>query len=205
MHFNLDFGTVLGLNKPENISGLQVYSLNGSIDVFVDDVKIGKATKDSPLIYDRIVPGKRRIKLIRSDLPTGLKYWVYSNTVEFIRSTSVVVSFNLGPTERVSEGQLIYTVPKKDPNANNKVRLNFKFEGFSVSIDGSPFLDVSSNFFETVFNTNTQKRFRVTKLGYEPIEFVLLPSTQEERSKLDNFDLVVDIILMQKILPVENL
>lgn len=207
VHWDINWGALIGITTQEKISGLNVFSLEGEIEVFIDDKLIGTADPEKPLFFDKVTPGRRYLKLVRkSSIDPSIKFWKYEKTLEFVSGTSVVASYNLGPTDRVSEGQIIYAAKKKNSKDVSKVYLTIlNAQDFSISVDSSPITNVEGNKFEIAFDTTNQKTFKISKTGYENIEFILLPSDPDDRNKLRDYNLNVDVILMKQMLDIQSL
>src|SRR5438045_3568909 len=104
MYWNLNLTDLFGIQKPEVISSLQVYSLSGNMDVQIDGKLAGTAKAEkSPFVVDRVTPGEHLITLKRiSDVKNA--YWDFNKLVTFEANTSVIVSYDLGPEEEFSSG-----------------------------------------------------------------------------------------------------
>ncbi len=203
----VDLWSVLGLKKNDKISGLHVYSLAGSIGVYVDDVFLGNAVPETPLFYDIVMPGKRIVRLERNDQQySEINFWKYEKFINFIENTTVVASFLLGPTDRVSEGQIIYASERKNKKDAGKVFLNVtNTEDFYISVNSSPSVFVEGKFFEINFDVQNQQTYKIFKDKYENMEFILLPADPNDRLQFTNYDLHVEVHLMKQILEVQKI
>lgn len=206
LYINFDWETFIGLQKPDNIAGLEVYSLSGELEVYLRDDLVGKVTPESsPFIFDRVSPGLNLVRVRRVNPLSNFEYWQFSRVLDFQPAKSIVLSLNLGPTEESSEGQVISAVPKNNLSRPNRVTINANVEEYSVQVDAQANFTSDTTTFSTSFDVESQKRFRISKLGYEPIEFLLLPDLQEDRDRLKDFDLSVDVFLMRQIIDIINL
>jgi hypothetical protein len=201
LNWNVDFAALAGLKPAELNSGIQVYSLSGELEVRIDDVVIGKVKpEDSPLIYDKIIPGEHLLTLKKVS-ENESNYWQLKRVMTFEPSTNVVASFNLGPEEEFSEGHIIYSVPKT--GSSTKLNLNTNIAEPSVKINDLMLEGSAENTFTTQLSLDQQHRITISKADYESLEFIILPSKQEDRDKLKSYDLNIDIHLMLQPVNVE--
>ncbi len=205
LQLNISISKLFGVEEPDSISGLEVYSLSGELEVYIDEEKAeGTAVfNESPLIIDEVEPGNRLIRIIRkSDFPDS--YWSFSKLINFEQGKTVVITYNLGPEEQFSEGHVI-TVSKSDLQADsNRAVINFKanVSGANLFIDDAPFVITTKELSETLA-LNKQHIIKVEKPGYETLEFTILPKDQEDRDALKGYDINVDIYLMAQPILVE--
>lgn len=204
LYVNFELQNIFGIAKPESVSGLQVYSLSAEMEVLVDNQLVGSVTPDnSPLIVDDIEPGEKLLTLRRkSDL--DIDYWSYSKIITFEDGTSVIASYNLGPLEEFSEGHVIYAVPKSNPNVNN-LTIDLNVEGVILNYDGAPAETVVGNSKSMLLDLNSQHQIKLSKAGFESLEFSILPITQEDRNMFLNYDLIIDAQLMYQPVEIENI
>lgn len=201
---NIDFSGLFGIAKQESQSGLQVYSLSGTLQIYVDNELKGEVTpEESPFFVAQIVPGEHLVKLSRkSDTPNA--YWDFNKLLQFEKNTNVIISYNLGPEEPFSEGHVIYASEKEDLTKQTRLSVNANTEGFNIQFDTLPIEKVSFNEYQTDLDLTRQHTIKLIKNGYETLEFVILPSTQEERDKLSIYDLIIDSQLMVQPVTVED-
>lgn len=194
---------LFGINEPEGISGLQVNSLAGEIDVYLNGELVGTSSADkSPLSLDTVKPGDYLVTLKRkTSVPTS--YWDFNKLVTFTEGTTVIISFNLGPEEAFSEGQIIYATKSNKSSNNIDLALDFNVEDPTVSVEDSSVQRINSRQFSSEISLDKQKKITVSKPGYENLEFTILPDSAEERSALGEFSLNVSIYLMLQPVQVE--
>ena len=127
LKLNVSLSDIFGVEKPDKISGLQVYSLSGEMEVFLDGESQGTVTPDnSPLVVDAISPGEKSVGLKRvSEVPGA--YWEFNKVITFEENIDVVLSYILGPEEEFSEGNIVSPVVRTDEDYNLKVNLNVNF------------------------------------------------------------------------------
>jgi len=201
---SIDLPQLFGIAKQDLKSGLQVYSLSGKLQIYVDNQLKGEVTpEESPYFVDSIDPGQHLIKLERqSDIENA--YWNFNKLVTFEKGTNVVVSYNIGPSEVFSEGHIIYAVNKEDTKAQTTINVNLNTEGFNIQFDSLPFEKVSFNEYTSLLDLSRQHSIKLNKTGYEQLDFVILPSSQEERDKLVNYDINIEAHLMYQPVNVED-
>jgi len=202
-YIKLDLSRLFGVPAKEEISGLKVYSLSGELEVLIDQESFGSVrVKDSPLIIDRIVPGERLIRLKKLSNMGGL-YWEYSKVIPFEKGLEVVISYNLGPSQNFSEGHVIYAAKKPEQRIGNELNLKLNVSDFFFQIDNIQPQKVSGQSIITTLSLSSQHKIKVLKNGYEPLEFTILPETQEERDKFRDYDFIIEAELMLQPVKVE--
>lgn len=193
--WNISFSRLLGIEPPPLIGGLQVTSLAGEVEVYVDGISQGKATPTtSPLIIPAIEPGERQIRLKRTSTVEEA-YWEFNKLIKFESGVDVVLSYELGPTEEFSEGHVIYTTRTTDKVDGLRLNLTSNVEGATVKIDD---VEVGlTPLVAQVITKDKQHTLLISKSGYESQEFKLLPENQEDRDKISGFNLnvLVDLFL----------
>jgi len=201
---SIDFSGLFGIAQQQPQAGLQVYSLSGVLEVYIDNQLKGEVTpEDSPFFVDKIEPGEHLIKLTRkSDVPNA--YWSLNKLIQFEQNTNVVISYNLGPEEIFSEGHIIYATKKADILKSVKLNINANVDNFNIQFDSLPIDKVSFNDYVTDLDLSKQHTIKLIKSNYESLEFVILPSTQEERNKLDIYDLNIESQIMLQPVNVED-
>lgn len=202
LSWNIDLRPLFGVKIPEVNAGIQVFSLAGELELLIDGVSIKTINTDnSPYFYDTITPGDRLITLRRSsDIKDA--FWEFNELIRFIEGTSVTVSFNLGPEEVFSEGHIIYAIPKKESSTLNKLTITTNVEDVNIKLDNRVIEKADGFNYSTNINLDGQRSVEISKRGYDPLEFTILPETQENRDKLRNFDLNLEVHLMLQPVPV---
>ncbi len=202
--WNLDFSRLVGVEKPESIASLQVFSLSGEVEILIDGVSSGNASvENSPFVVDRVNPGERLLTL-RKKSDTKNAYWSFSKLLNFIEGTSVAVTFNLGPEELFSEGHIVYAVDKKDKDADSVININVNAENAVVLLDNISAQQITSQKFTEKLNFDSQHKISISKKGFENLEFTILPDSQEDRNKLKDFDINIDAYLLTQPVEVET-
>lgn len=192
--WDLNISRLFGVEKKEEISGLQVISLSGDIEVFVDGVTVGSASKDNFLIVDRVTPEEHLVTLKRkSDIRNA--YWSFNELISFEADTQVIVSYNLGPEEEFSEGHVIYATKKSDLAKSSVLNVEVDTEDVAVQLDDIPTQRITERKLTEVLTFDKQHRVVITKSGYESLEFLILPESQEDRDILQDYDINVKVRL----------
>ncbi len=201
LNFRVDLSSIFNVEKPDPISGLEVYSLLGDLEVSIDDVvQEGTASfEDGPLFIDGIEPGEKAITISRrSDIENA--YWIYRDIITFVEGVNTVISLGIGPEEEFSEGTVITATNRNNEDYNLKVRTNLS--DFQINLDNVPYA-VEGNEFTRNIELSSQHVIRINKTGYEEIEFTILPESQEDRDVLSDYIINVDVQLMIQPVPVE--
>lgn len=191
---DLDLATIFKVEKPESVSGLEVSSLLGELELYIDDVlQEGTATADGDSIFIvDIEPGEKAISIKRKSEVQNA-FWEYRDILNFADGVNTVISLGLGPEQEFSEGTIITAIEKNNEEYNLKV--NADLSDYQLLIDGIPYA-VDGTEFTTSVSLDSQHTIRINKSGYEEIEFKILPEDQGERDALENFIINVDAILM---------
>ncbi len=204
-NLNINLGGLFGVSEIESLSGLQVYSLSGTIEVYLDNEYSGEITvEDSPLTVSKIEPGERIVTLKRkSDVLNS--YQEINKLVTFVEGTNVVMSYNIGPVEEYSEGHIIYPEIKEIINEPTKLYITTSVEDVSLQIDSSLPEVLRGLRGDRELDLSKQHLINISKNGYEPLEFNILPSNQEERDKLSKYNLILEVDLMKQPLNIEDI
>lgn len=205
LRWNIDLANIFGVSKPDSISGLQVSSLAGEIEVFIDNNSVAKVTPDiSPFILDRVTPGDHLVTLKRTG-EFADSYSTFNKLITFEENSAVVIGYNIGPDEVFSEGHIIYTTKKENSNSDSKLNITVNTKDFNLTFDGLPVEKVESNTKVMSVDFSRQHEIKIGKSGYESLVFTLLPEMQSDRDKLKNSDFNVDIQLMLQPVEVNNI
>ncbi len=193
----IDIQSIFGIKQSENISGLQVYSLSGKLDIYLDNEKIGTVNEgNDPYIKDDVTPGEHLITLKKETSVVGA-YWDLNKLIDFYKGTVVVASYNLGPEEEFSEGHIIYASAGTGEN-NNETTLNVlsNVQDATLKIDSDSDIKISGNSVSANLKLDSQHTIIISKKGYDDLEFTILPSEQSDRDKLLGLNLNIDAALM---------
>ncbi len=198
---DIDISSLFNVEKPEPISGLEVYSLLGDLEVYIDDVlQEGSASAENgPLFIDGLTPGEKAITIIRKSEVEGA-YWQYRDIITFVEGVNTVISLGIGPEEEFSEGTFITATERNNEEYNLRIRTNLN--DYQLNFDGSPFA-VDGNEFTRSIDLNSQHTVRINKTGYEELEFTILPEDQSARDTLKDFIINVEVQLMVQPVEVE--
>lgn len=205
LNWNIDLANFFGVKKPDAIAGLQINSLAGEMEVYIDSQSIGKVTPESsPFILDRLVPGEHLITIKRTG-EFASTYSTFNRLLSFEESSAVVISYNIGPDEVFSEGHVIYTTKKENPSGDSMLNINLNIEDFNFAYDGMSLEKIEGKSKSISLDFNSQHTIKISKTGYESLEFSILPETQTDRDKLKGADLNVDVQLMLQPVEVNNI
>lgn len=190
-NWNLNIYNLFGIESSEKYATLKVKSLQGTVNIYLDDELKGSATDNSDFAeINPITPGEHTVTLKKE---SNGNYFQFSRKVSFESGMDVVISYDLGPSQLFSEGHILYT-RKNYLNAENP-RLSI----FSSPEDVSVYLD--ENLIGTTvikdleLNKSIQHKIRFEKKGYDTMEITVLPENQADRDKLKDYDLILEINL----------
>lgn len=195
LYWNFSVPNILGYNPPDKVAGLQVSSISGKLFVLIDDEQIGEVTPDSsPFEYTEITPGQHKLTLKRESNPSDF-YPDFNKVIDFAAGVNTVVGYEIGPNVALSEGHIL--IPIK--NNTNQTNLIIKAEPANAKV----FIDTAEANKDAPMTISTENplSIKVEAVGYEPLQFTILPSSSEDRKKLNGFDLELVVKLMQ--IPVE--
>jgi len=198
LYWKFDLASLFGIKKPDLISGLQVFSLSGEVEVFLDNTSQGKVkVETSPFILDKVTVGEHLVTLKRVSSVANA-YWNFSKLVTFEASTNVVISYNLGPQQEFSEGQVIYATKKIDLSKQNQLNLSTNTSVPYVQVDNANAVQIIGTTYSQAITLDTQHKVKISKSGFESLEFTVLPESQEDRNKLKDYDINVETQLMYR-------
>jgi hypothetical protein len=189
-YWNFSIAELVGVEKPREFGRLQVSSLAGEVEIFVDNESRGTVGPEgSPFLIEDVEPGKRLIRLERvSDHSEA--YINFERLIEFYKGTDVVVAYELGPNEEFSEGNLISAFKNVVNGDKAKLNVYTKPEKVRVTLDGSFIGETPIEAKD--LDLNGVHKLKLEKTGYEPQEISLLPEEEEGRANLKGFDLNVE-------------
>lgn len=201
LKWQIDFASIFGVYKPDSIAGLQVSSLAGDIEIFLDNQSVGIVNpQSSPFFLDRVAPGEHLLSIKRPG-EFANTYATINRLINFEQNTTVIIVYNIGPHELFSEGHIIYATKKGSQNQNSTLNIKVNTSDFLFGFDTDALERISTNNLTRILDLSTQHKISLSKVGYESFEFTILPDNQSERDKLKNFDLNIEISLMLQ--PVE--
>ncbi|GAB4284169.1 MAG: hypothetical protein Kow0081_1210 [Candidatus Dojkabacteria bacterium] len=189
---DISIAPLFGVETSGAISGLQVYSLAGTIEVYVEDELKGMASVDTPLFVAPIEPGKKKVSLKRPSAIQG-SYTKVDEIIDFTEGIDVVITYGIGPSDFYSQGSIITT--RKRTNEAYNLEVSTNVDSPEIFIDNIR-QDFSGNRLVTLISLNKQSEIRIEKDGYEPLSFTLLPEDQAERDIFQNYIIHVEARLM---------
>lgn len=191
--WNIDLAGLFDVETPDEISGLQVSSLIGELEVKVDGEIKGTITpENSPLFIAAVDPGERQIEIRRLSSFENA-YWKFNQNINFVTGVDVVISLGLGPSQIFSEGTIISATKKTNENYNLVISANTDDPSISINTIG---VIGQNNQVSDSLTLDRQHLITVSKNGYETLEFRVFPAEQEERDKIKDYVVNVETILM---------
>ncbi len=190
LNWRVSLGSMLGLGEKSEASGMKVYSLIGELEVYLDNEYKGSATPEEWLDVVDIAPGSHEIKLIRKSSPEG-GYYNFLRKINFENSVDVIISYELGPNQKFSEGHIFYAEKRVTSAENAFLNIISNPDNAKIFLDST--LIGESPISNVEIDLTSQHEIRLEKEGYDPIEFTILPETQEERDSLKGYNLNLEI------------
>lgn len=197
---SVSINELFGVEDAQEISGLYVNSLSGTIEVRIDGETQGSVDPESsPLIIDTVEPGEHLVTLTRENQSDT--YWEFNDLITFTKDTNVVISYNLGPSEVFSEGNIVYATEKIEDDPRTQLTVRVNTEDAFVSLDDIPMQKINTVSFRDFISLDRQHELSISKPGFETFTFSILPSTQDERNQLEDYNVEVEVQLLQ--IPIE--
>lgn len=190
--WDFTFWELIGIQTEEKYSTLKVKSLSGEIDIYIDDKYEGTVIDDETYAeINTVEKGSHVVRLKRKS--DSNNYYEFIKEITFEPGVEVVMAYDLGPSEIFSEGHVLYTT--KSYKANNNPILNIISFPDSVNtfIDGEQIGTTVINGLE--LDINMQHKIRFEKEGYDSLEFLILPESQENRDKLKGLIINLEVNL----------
>ena len=182
------------LGERSNAASLKVYSLGGDMSLYIDGEKRGDVlSKSSYLEVFPIEEGDHLVQLVREGSEENF-YVEFKEIIWFEKGFDTVVSWEVGPSEELSSGWILYAkkLNKNDTyaylninceSANCKCKLNDQED---VKIDSKIQLDKSN-----------QYTIEASADGYQNLVVSIFPEDPEEREKLTGYDLFLEVNLFK--------
>lgn len=181
---------VLGIETQVELARLQVSSLAGEVEIYVDDELRGSVGPEgSPFLIEDIEPGQRSVRLVRTSETSG-SYIDFNSRLNFSPEIDTVIAYELGPTEQFSEGHIITAYDNFLEDTGARLSVRTEPAGASITLDGQPL--GSAPVENYALSLDRPHEMRLTKEGYEELVITLLPQEQEARDQLEGFDIAVE-------------
>jgi hypothetical protein len=205
--WNFSFLKLIGVDNSEVYATLKVKSLEGELEIYVDQELKGTANS-ADADFAEITPisiGEHTVTLKRKPAAANstAKFFELTRKINFEPGIDVVIAYDLGPSENFTEGHILYTRKNYTKAAEPLLNVVSMPEGVEVSIDGvvvgtAPLKDIQ-------LNKNSQHKIKFTKAGYDALEITIMPEKQEGRDLLMNLTLMLEVNLFAQPLKVNNL
>ncbi len=198
--WQLSITSLLGIAPPAETTGLQVTSLAGDLEVYIDGILQGKVgVNDSPITIPGVQPGEHQVRLKRLSAVEGA-YYELNRLIKFEPGVDVVIAYELGPSAEFSGGHIIYAIKSTELTTGVKLNLDVNVEEADVLIDDREL--GKSPIVGQILSGDRAHLLKVEKRGYDGQEFKLLPESQEERDKILGYTLYVKVDLFLQPIPV---
>ncbi|MFQ5492823.1 MAG: hypothetical protein ACE5DX_01540 [Candidatus Dojkabacteria bacterium] len=193
-NWNLSLTNLLGIEAKEEFSALKVKSLTGEIDIFIDGEYRDTASPETDLLeIFPIDPGEHTVLLRRRNHED---YEEVVRKINFEPQIDVIVGYEIGPSETFSEGHILYARKSFASPGSPLLEIFSSPEKINVFLDNqfigeTPLKDVN-------LDISDQRKLRFEKDGYDELEIIVLPESQEERDKLKDTILTIEINLFAR-------
>ena len=197
-NWNYHWTNIFGIESRDQHSGLKLKSFSGDLELFVDGKQAGKVSdKESFLEIYPITPGEHNIKITRPD-NNGF-YTEFERTLNFEKNVDVVIGYDLGPSLLFSEGHVLTAKRSYTKGQNPVLDIDSIVDDVDVKIDGK---DIGKTPLRSIpMGIDTTHILSFSKPGFDPLEIEIFPTEQQERDKLKDIILTLEVNLFAK--PVE--
>lgn len=192
---------LIGIDTQDEYATLKVKSLAGTIEILVDDLVEGTVNpEDGFAEINTITKGDHMIKLRRPET-INENYYELNKKINFEPGIEVVIAYDLGPSQIFSEGHILYTTKRYGDYLEPELNILSNPSGVSVFIDETEIGSTPVKGYELDIKAQHTVRFELQ--GFDPLEFVLLPESQEARDELNGLSLNLEVNLFLQ--PIEIL
>ena len=176
-----------------NYASLKVYSLGGDMKVFLDDEDKGVIKSQDPFLeIFPIESGKHNVRLKRVTSDESF-YPDFEREVDFAKGFDTVIGCEIGPTKESSSNWLIYAQQTNNNNGAALVNITSDIENCNVIFNDSDTQTIPVQ--SKSIGLDQQYNIKVSKEGYQDLEFQILPEEQEARDRLDGYILYIEVNL----------
>lgn len=198
--WNINILTLFGIENADKYTELKVKSLSGEIGIYIDDEFQGSVTDNEDFAeISSLKAGEHKIKLERT---SASDYYVFERTISFEQGVEVVVAYDLGPNEIFSEGHIFYSKRNFSNDGKSKLFIYAVPDMTKVYIDG---IFVGETPLRSIdLDITSQHIIKLQNVGYDDLEFTILPETLEDRQKLSSFDLIIEAKLFLRPIKIQN-
>jgi hypothetical protein len=176
-----------------NYASLKVYSLAGNMKLYIDEEEKGLVKRDEQFL--EIFPislGEHNIKLIR-EASNDEFYLNFEKIIKFEKGFDTVLSWEIGPTEDSSSGWILYAQNNNTDANNALLNLECRPDDCKVDIDSKE--EYLGSIKDMTLGLETQHYFKVSKDGYQDLEFHILPEDENSRKSLKGYTLYIEVYL----------
>lgn len=194
-NWNLSWINLLGIESKDEFAGLNVNSLAGDLDVSVDGEFQGTANSESGFLeIAPVEPGEHLIAISRKG--SDQQYTEIVRKINFEAGVDVIIGYELGPTEEFSEGHILTTRKSYVGESGTFLEVFSSPAGISVTLDGQ--FQGETPLKSIPLDLSGKHTLKFEKEGYDSLEIEILPDTQEERDKLNNLIINLEINLFAR-------
>jgi len=189
----LDWYKLVGLEAPVKFARLQITSLAGELEIYVDGESKGSVGPEgSPFLVEDITPGQRLVKLVRRS-DNAKNYIQFERLVNFSSDVDTVIAYELGPNQEFSEGHIITAFKNYANQDLTRLNVTMGQEDVLVTLDNNSIGKAPIQ--SLPLDNSSVHKLKLEKAGYEPLEISLLPQDEADRRKLTGYDITVEAFL----------
>jgi hypothetical protein len=191
-NWNINITNLFGFEQQDRLASLSIKSFAGDIDVYINDEFVGSTSlDDSALEVNPVEPGIKVITLKRKS--ENNSYIEIKKEINFEPGVEVVMAYEIGPSEIFSEGHVLYAKKRYFSKTKPTIDVFSSTDNINVKLNDIPIGQTPLRDIE--LDINRRHRFKFEKDGYDSLEIEILPESQEDRDKLANLSLVLDVNL----------
>ncbi len=182
---------MLGTNN--SYASLKIFSLGGDMKVYLDSEEKGIVKSQDP--YLEVFPvdiGDHVVKLERVSSQEGF-YDYFEKEILFEKGFDTVISWEIGPTEESSSGWILYAQSSNEKKGNALLNISSDIETCNVVLNNTQEMETPIN--NEAIGLDSQYNIKISKEGFQDLEFQILPEDQEARNRLDGYILYVEVNL----------
>lgn len=190
--WNWVYGIFEDRGRQGNFSQLNVKSIRGDYDVYVDGDLVGKVNDKEENNFTKIKPGRHVVKLIRKSEVQDF-FYTLERPVEFLPSTQVDINWESGPTLESSSGTVKYFSQIIKPTGSEVYLLTFP-QSADLEFDSKK---SDQNVFEIL--DSKQHTIKVSNgNGFETQRINVNLSDESTKKVLINLKLVIEVYLYKQ-------
>lgn len=195
---NWDFQWInlFGIESRQDYSSLNIKSFEGDLEVYIDNELQGTVGEDDGFLeISPLKEGEHTVRLQRPQSESDF-FNVFERRLNFENNADVVIGYDLGPTSEFSEGHILSARKSFTVGKDPVLDIVSPLEGVNVKLDGS---DIGKTPLRSIpISINSKHTLSFAKDGYDTLEIEIFPDSQEDRNKLKDLVLNLEVNLFLK-------